>query len=180
MELMVALVIVSLLGTLVVQGLAFFAGSYDAVKRSQRDATHAALRQHWFVTAVRGIVPYGLETRAFSGDATGFDAITLQALDAEPGMTTAIRWAISDGGPTRTVRYTANEREWTVVETAAPDLAFEYADATGRWHSRWPLEDQPTHWTPTVIRLVSSGEGTVWLARVEASPEPAIVDVLLR
>ena len=60
MELLVTLVLVALLSTLIVQAVAFFGVSYDAVKRNQRDATHVALQQRWFVSSVRGIVPYGL------------------------------------------------------------------------------------------------------------------------
>lgn len=179
MELLVALVLVTLLGTLLVQGVSFFAGSYDAVKRNQRDATHAALRQHWFVSVVRGIVPYGLEARAFQGDSETFEGITLQPLNAEPGMPTTIRWTIADDGPGPVVMYAEEGPPWPVLEVQAADLAFQYADAAGRWHDRWPREDQPTHWTPTMIRLVADAS-TVWLARVEASPEPFIVDVLLR
>ena len=179
MELLVALVLVTLLGTLLVQGVSFFAGSYDAVKRNQRDATHAALRQHWFVSVVRGIVPYGLEARAFQGDPETFEGITLQPLNAEPGMPTTIRWSIVDDGPEPVVMYFEDDAPWPVLEVPAGALAFEYSDANGVWHDRWPREDQPTHWTPTMIRLVADAS-TVWLARVEASPEPAIVDELLR
>ena len=179
MELLVALVLVTLLGTLLVQGVAFFAGSYDAVKRNQREATDAALRQHWFISVVRGIVPYGLEARAFRGDPETFEGITLQALNVEPGMPTTVRWAIADDGPTPVVTYAEEGTPWPVLETQASAVVFQYADASGRWYDRWPRDDQPNHWTPTMIRVVADAS-TVWLARVEASPEPVIVDVLLR
>ena len=179
MELLVALVLVALVGTLLVQGVAFFGGSYDAVKRNQRDASHAALRQHWFVSVVRGIVPYGVEARAFRGDPEAFEGITLQPLNEEPGMPTTIRWTIAADGLMPVVTYAEDGPPWAILESEAVDLAFQYADARGRWYDRWPREDQPTHWTPTMIRLVADA-GTVWLARVEASPEPIIVDVLLR
>ena len=45
-EMLVVLVLVSLLGTLLVQGTGFFLGKYATVKRVHRDASLAALRQH--------------------------------------------------------------------------------------------------------------------------------------
>ena len=181
MELLVSLVLVALLGTLIVQGVAFFAGSYDAVKRNQRDATHAALRQHWFVTAVHGIVPYGVEARAFAGNPASFVAMTLQPLNAEPGIPTQTRWSVTAGGPSPAVTYTEypNNAAWRVLESEDLDLAFQYADAANRWHDRWPLAETPMQWTPRMIRLVSN-RGTVWLAAVEVFSEPTIPDELLR
>ena len=180
LEMLVVLMLVALLGTLVIQGLAFFVRSYDAVTRDHRTTTHAALRQHWFVTAVRGIVPYGVQARAFAGDGTAFVAMTLQALNAEPGLPTQTRWSINIGGGTQAVSYAEDGgTAWQVLETDAGNLAFQYADSANRWHDRWPIAEAPTNWTPKLIRLTSD-RGTIWLAAVEASPEPTISDILLR
>ena len=180
LEMLVVLMLVALLGTLVIQGLAFFVRSYDAVTRDHRTTTHAALRQHWFVTAVSGIVPYGVQARAFAGDTASFVAMTLQALNAEPGMPTQTRWSINIGAGTQAVSYAEDGgTAWRVLESDAGNLAFQYADSDNRWHDRWPIAEAPTHWTPKLIRLTSDN-GTIWLAAVEASPEPTIPDILLR
>lgn len=184
MELLVALVLVTLLGTLIVQGVAFFGGSYDAVKRNQRDLTDAALRQHWFVSSVRGVLPYGVEDRAFKGDATAFETMTLQPLNGEPGMPTFVRWEVGADGPWNVVTYTedgATEGDaisWRVLE-AGMDLSFQYADAANQWHESWPLEAEPMQWVPGMIRLVTA-EGAVWLATIDVAPAPTVSDAMLR
>ena len=184
MELLVALVLVALLGTLMVQGVAFFGGSYDAVKRNQRDVTHAALRQHWFVSSVRGILPYGVEAQAFAGDGTSFETVTLQPLNGEPGMPTIMRWEVTADGPWNVLTYTENDatREdvisWRVLE-AGMDLSFQYADAANQWHNHWPLESEPLQWVPGMIRLVTS-QGAVWLATIDVAPAPTVSDAMLQ
>ena len=62
---------------------------------------------------------------------------------------------------------------------AADDLAFQYADDVNQWHARWPLAENPTQWTPTMIRLTSS-RGTIWLATVDAFPVVGATDAQLR
>ena len=185
MELLVALVLVAMLGTMMVQGVAFFGGSYDAVKRNQRDATHAALRQRWFVSSVRGIVPYGLEARAFKGDATGFETVTLQPLNAEPGMPTFVRWEVVADGLRDVVTYAEDgvtEDDvilWRVLESEGLNVSFQYADAANQWHNQWPLESEPTQWIPGMIRLVASG-GPIWLATIDVASSPTVTDGMLR
>ena len=185
MELLVALVLVAMLGTLMVQGVAFFGGSYDAVKRNQRDAAHAALRQRWFVSSVRGIVPYGLEARAFRGDATGFETVTLQPLNAEPGMPTVVRWEVVADGLRNVVTYAEDgpteddSLSWLVLEAEGMDVSFQYADAANQWHDRWPLESEPMQWIPGMIRLVTS-ERAVWLATIDVAPSPTVTDAMLQ
>lgn len=183
MELMVALVLVGLLATVIVQGVAFFGVSYEAVKRNRRDATHAALRQRWFVSAARGILPYGLESQAFQGDATAFETITLQPLNAEPGMATRVRWEVTEG-PWRGITYTEDgvtedgAVTWRILSSDL-DLAFQYADAAHRWHDRWPLESEPMQWLPRMIRLATPEE-TVWLATIDMAGAPTVTDGMIR
>jgi len=182
MELLVALVLVALLATLIVQSVAFFGVSYDAVKRSQRDATHTALRQRWFVSSVRGILPYGVEARAFKGDATAFETMTLQPLNGEPGMSTFVRWEVIADGPWNVVAYVEDGLteddaiSWRVLE-AQGDLSFQYADAASQWHDRWPLASESTQWVPRMIRLVTP-EGAVWLATIDVASAPTITDAM--
>lgn len=185
MELLVALVLVALLATLMVQGVALFGGSYDAVKRNQRDATNAALRQRWFVSSVRGIVPYGLEARAFKGNADGFETVTLQPLNAEPGMPTLVRWEVVDDGPWSVVTYAEDAPteddaiSWRVLVAEGDDLSFQYADTAHQWHDRWPLDSEPTQWVPRMIRLATA-EGAVWLATIDVAPSPTVTDAMLQ
>ncbi len=180
LEMLVVMVLVSLLGTLLLQGIGFFTGKYQVVQRARADLSLADLQQHWFTSSVRGLTPYGVEARRFVGNARAFQGITLAPLQAEAGMPVTARWTIGggdrptllyteDGGPARTVLPPGQER-----------LVFDYADAAFRWHDRWPIAAAETEWTPTFVRLRGEDRGPIWLARVEADPVPLLTEEALR
>ncbi len=184
LELMVALVLVSLLATLVIQSVSFFLARYETVRRVNRDTSEAALHSLWFAGTVRGLIPVGDDTRRFSGAPTGFVGTTLQPLRAESGTPAVVRWSIANGASESTLRYAESSPlpggEWKIL-ALDEELAFEYADAAGRWHSRWPVASAPDEWLPSSIRLgrlARSGSGpggqvrVVMVGRAEASVRP--------
>ena len=181
-ELLVVFVLLGLVSTLLFQGTGFFAARYETVQRLHREGSITGLQQHWFISTVQALVPYGREVRRFRGNATAFEGITLQPLVAEPGMPAGAQWYIDDQDGTRTVIYReergpyAGGVEWPVYATAEPGLRFQYADAQGRWRVRWPVDDAPTDWLPRAIRLVTPADGTVWVARVDPSAAPVITE----
>ena len=172
---LVVLVLVSLLGTLLIQGTGYFLGRYAQVTRVHRDASLAALRQHWFVSTVQTMVPSRVETRQFTGDDTAFEGTTLQPLAAESGLPVRVRWSISGDREGDSVVYTEDGGEpWTVLTSGEGDgdLSFEYADATGVWQDHWRAASDARERIPRTVRLVSTEGGTVWLARLELHPVP--------
>ena len=176
-EMLVVLVLVSLLGTLLLQGTGFFLGKYATVKRVHRDASLATLRQHWFISTVQAMVPSRVEARRFAGDELAFEGVTLQALAAEPGLPVRARWSIDAEGASEAVVYAQEGGEsWTVLASDDEGLAFQYADSAGEWHDRWPVEtdarNPPRERIPRKIRLISTAGRTVWLARTDLFPEP--------
>ena len=204
METLVTFVIFGFLATLILQAIGFFAARYENVQRVHRASTFETLQQNYFATTVRGLVPYGVHSRRFQGDATFFEGTTLEPLNAEPGIPVVARWSVDEG----TVGYAeypapgADGIAWT-VRTSADGSTFEYGDSLGNWHDHWPpAEDRrppqpdgrppastpapdfihdPAHdWTPTLIRLVSPDDETVWLARVEPTRRPVITEDVYR
>lgn len=172
-EMLVVLVLVSLLGTLLIQGAGFFLGRYAAVKRVQRDASLAELRQHWFVSTLQAMVPSTLESRRFAGDASSFEGVTLQGLVAESGRPVRVRWSIDgEGGSSAVVYAEEAAASWTVLRADDAALAFEYADSARRWHARWPVAEGAPERIPRMVRLVSGQGRTLWLARLDLFPEP--------
>ena len=176
-EMLVVLVLVSLLGTLLLQGTGFFLGKYATVKRVHREASLEALRQHWFISTVQAMVPSRIEARRFAGDAFSFEGVTLQALAAEPGLPVRARWSIDADGASEAVVYAQVDGEsWTVLASDDEGLAFEYADSAGEWHGHWPIETDPRNppreRIPSMVRLVSTQGRTVWLARTDLFPVP--------
>ena len=181
MEMLVVFVLVALLGTLVIQGMAFFSGRYEAVRDRHGATRQAMLRQHWFVVSVRGLVPYDVDSRRFVGVADGFTGVTLAPLNAEPGLPVLVRWRIVEDAGSRTVHYLEDggaATSWTVLASDA-DLAFEYRDMAQGWHDRWPLQDAPEQPAPTGVRLLQGGQ-TLWLANVDAHPFSGIAEDSLR
>ena len=174
-EMLVVLVLVSLLGTLLIQGTGYFLGRYAQVTRIHRDASLAALRQHWFVSTVQTMVSSRVETRQFTGDDTGFEGTTLQPLAAESGLPVRVRWSIAGDRGGDSVVYTEDGGEpWTVLASGEGEgeLSFEYADATGAWQDHWRAASDARERIPRTVRLVSAEGGTVWLARLRLHPEP--------
>ena len=183
---LVVLLLVSLLGTLLVQGLGFFLGKYATAKRVHREASLATLRQHWFISTVQAMVPSPLEARRFAGDASSFEGVTLQPLDAEPGLPVRARWSIGSGGGAGAagagdgsvvVAYAQEgDTPWTVWTSDEEGLAFQYADSAGQWHDRWPIASGAPNPSPEriprMVRLVSDARRTLWLASLDLFPEP--------
>ena len=172
-ETLVVLVLVSLLGTLLIQGGGFFLGMYASVKRVHRDASAAELRRHWFASTLQAMVPSKIEPRRFAGDGSAFEGVTLQALAAEPGLPVRVRWSLGEEGGAPSVVYAEEEGpSWTVLSSGGGALAFEYADSAGAWHGRWPLAEDSRERIPRMVRLVEAGGPTLWLARLDLYPEP--------
>lgn len=183
LEALVVFVLVALLGATVVQGIGFFSGRYAWAQRNHAVAFAAGLRQQWFLDTVQGLHPYGVTARRFVGDGAAFAGLTLQPLFAEPGMPVRVRWSIAEPGAGAGQQVSYQEdggAVWPVYASQEAGLAFQYADAAGQWHERWPVAAKPLEWTPTLIRLRSVTRGDLWLARVEASPSPLHTEATLR
>ena len=119
------------------------------------------------------MVPSRLEARRFTGDAAHLEGVTLQALAAEPGEPVRVRWSIGGDGGSRTVLYTEEgAAPWTVLTSDEGALAFQYADSTRNWHEHWPVEDDARERIPRMVRVVSAGDRTLWLAHLDLFPEP--------
>lgn len=172
-EMLVVLVLVSLLATLLIEGTGFLVGKYAAVERLRREEGLAALGGHWFASTVGATVPSRRAGRRFAGDETAFEGVTLQPLAAESGRPTRIRWSIDEDGSRGVVYAEEGAGPWTVLASADGPLAFQYAGSSRRWQARWPPAADSRERIPRMVRLVSSGGRTLWLARFDLSPEPA-------
>ena len=167
-EMLVVLVLVSLLGTLVIQGTGFFLGQFATVKRVHREAALADLRDHWFASTVEAILPSRQATRRFVGDGTFFEGVTLQPLAAAAGRPQQVRWSIDAG---RVLYSERGAESWTILSEQDSALSFQYADSSRQWLGQWPAEGSREH-IPRMVRLLSSDGRTLWLAHFDLYPEP--------
>ena len=173
LELLVVIVLVSLLSTLVIQGVGFYLGKYQIVRRVQHEASLGLLHQRWFASTVRGMVPHRLERLRFAGDGAAFEGFTLQPLAAEPGMPMNVRWSITADSNSQTVAYSEEGNvEWKVLKLEGADLSFQYADVNASWHDSWPVSGLDGKTIPHMIRLRSAREQTLWLVHLGLFPEP--------
>lgn len=192
-ELLVTLLLVSLLGTLLVQSISFFAARYESVQRVARQAARADMQQRWFAASVRGLVPEGVPARRFEGGPAAFQGTTLAPLEAPSGLPVVVRWRIAAAANGNSaVGYAESGGPHRRVLARPQPLAFQYADAARAWHERWPPEgaaearrsaraddDVAEEWIPTQVRLVA-GQQVVWVASVAASPIPRVTQDLRR
>ena len=193
-ELIVTLLLVSLLGTLLVQSVSFFAGRYETVQRVAREAARADMQQRWFAASVRGLVPEGVPARRFQGDPAAFQGTTLAPLEAPSGLPVVVRWHIAaDVAGGAAVGYAESGGPSRRVLARPQPLAFQYADAARAWHDGWPpagaadaraseagaSEDVAEEWIPSQVRLLA-GQQVVWLASVEATPVPRVTQDHIR
>ena len=176
-ETLVVLVLLSLLCTLLLQGLGAFADRYHTVQRAHRTASFASLRQHWFVTSVRGLAPVGLFAQRFRGDPSFFQGTTLRPLATEPGVPVRMQWRVEDDGSV--VTYAEDDAAWRIHAVEDGPATFEYADSRGAWHGNWPPTSAADEWVPRMIRLAGEDDRTIWLASVDASPRPRFDESVL-
>lgn len=176
LELLVVLVLTSLLCTLVIQGTGFFLGRYETATRVGKTAAMTVLQRHWFASTVEGMVSSLRATRRFQGRETAFEGTTLRPLAAQPGRPTRIRWSIDPNDAEASLVVYAEEGRltWTVLTVREPGLSFEYADAAGRWHERWPLDVRSKQSLPRMVRLVSHAGDEIWVVRPDAFPRPVV------
>ena len=173
LELLVVIVLVSLLSTLVIQGVGFYLGKYEIVRRVQHEASLGLLHQRWFASTARGMVPHRLERLRFVGDGAAFEGFTIQPLVAEPGMPVKVRWSITLNSNSQTVAYSEEGNfEWKVLELEGADLSFQYADVNASWHDSWPASGLDRKTIPHMIRLRSARGQTLWLVHLALFPEP--------
>lgn len=181
LELLVAMLLIVLLGTLLMQGIGFFLGRFETLQRVHRTASAETLEQQWFAASVQGMVALRQQERQFRGDASAFSGISTAPLAAAPGMPVRARWFIERDGAAHRVRYAedaggaeaaARALPWSLHAAAQP-LAFQYADASGRWQDRWPPPEAAER-VPHLVRLVRRAPTpqTVWLARPALFPHP--------
>ena len=175
LEMLVVLVLAALLSTLLIQGLGLFLSGMESVQRHSGRAAVAVMRQRWFASTVGAMMPYLDQQRAFVGDPTAFEGLTLASLTEEPGLPRRIRWFIADDGSVRYAEVGATRDEgveWTLLPATDAGLAFEYAGLDGGWRSEWRAMPNERQWIPSQVRLIGAGGQVLWLARLALHPVP--------
>jgi general secretion pathway protein J len=163
-ELLVVIVIVSLVSTVLVQGLGFGLSLYQQVESRRVNGHKRVLVNHWFGTSSSALVVSTGGQVSLEGVGDRFDANSYNALADATGVATPISWGLIDGHKGSVLEY-QQTGEIFILHTMVGAHRFEYQDHDGGWHSRWPLQDGVASMLPAAVRIVDAA-GNVYVQSV--------------
>ena len=170
------MVIVSLVSTVLVQGLGFGLSLYQQVESRREDSHAKVLVRHWFVASSSALVVSVGEHASLKGNSNHFSATSFNALVASSGIATPISWELFDDQKGSVLAYSQADKAvlfWPITRVHR----FEYRDHVGGWHSSWPIQDQIAALLPAALRVIDAA-GSVYMQSVlqtRASPDLVVV-----
>jgi len=173
LEMLVVFLLVALLSTLLIQGVGYFLGQYQAVQRFQGRVYAGLTSYTWFSECVEAMIPYEQSTKQFRGDEYSFTGTSMQALGAEPGIPVEVSWTIVAGEVTTPLLQYREEGQlaWDIPAQAGA-ATFEYADSKLGWHKNWPPENEALALVPKMVRLMDEQQKVIWLVNLMFYPQP--------
>ena len=165
--------LVALLSTLLIQGVGYFLGQYQAVQRFQGRVYAGLTSYTWFSESVEAMIPYAQSPRKFRGDAHSFVGFSMQALAAEPGLPVEVSWSVieDESGEAHFEYQEEGQTVWNIPALAGA-ATFEYADANFTWHQTWPPTDDSLAMIPKMVRLKDQQQDIIWLVNLMFYPRP--------
>ncbi len=161
LELLVALVLVTLAATLVMQGIGQGLGMLRRVAADQGAAYHELMARAWLresIAATAAQAPESISDGAdesedvvpedrpqeqvrpvFYGTASAIEMQSFRPLLGAEGVATPIRWSAD---PRQGLRYEEGD-QLVLVEALPPLQRIEYQSPDGNWQPQWPPTDAP-------------------------------------
>ena len=165
MELLVAMVIGSLVITLVVRGLGLTLNLYDRVAAMTTSMDVRFRESQWWVDSIASLMPCTDAQHCLRGSAEQFSGYSFAPILDDGGKRTPVIWQLQTGpegsllvyreGP----EYSARSLELSLA--LPPDAAFSYLQPDGRWDSEWNRNGDNQR-LPVAIRI-QDGSARVWL-----------------
>lgn len=180
MEVLVALVLTSLLVTILMSSVFYIFKVQDALRREIEEREVALRGQAWFSEVVAGCMPVKKpeDVTRFSGSSEEFACETSRLL--APSKTVrlgAVSFRFAPAGQALTLEYEhrlGDEPVKVIIGTWSASRAFfEYLDHAGVFHDRWPDSAVADEMLPRGVRLTveeRNGGRTVWFAAPQADP----------
>ena len=175
LELLVVIVIVSLVSTVLVQGLGFSLSLYQQVESRRVNNHKRVLVNHWFVTSSSALVASTGEVVSLQGVGDRFAANSFNALANGAGLVTPISWQLIEDKNGSVLEY-QQAGEVFILGPLEKVHRFEYQDHGGDWHSRWPLQDGAASVLPAAVRIVDAA-GSLYVQSVlqtRATPDETL------
>jgi general secretion pathway protein J len=174
-ELLVVIVIVSLVSTVLVQGLGFGLSLYQQVESRRVNGHKRVLVNHWFGTSSSALVVSHGGQVSLEGAGDRFVANSFNALADATGVATTVSWELVDDQVGSVLEY-QQAGEIFILLSMAGTHRFEYQDHDGDWHSRWPLQGGVVSMLPAAVRIVDAA-GSVYVQSVlqtRATPDEIV------
>ena len=149
------IVIVSLVSTVMVQGLGFSLSLYQQVESRRVNNHKRVLVNHWFVTSSSALVASTGDAVSLQGVGDRFTANSFNALVNEAGVVTPVSWQLMDDKNGSVLQYGQADDVY-MLGPVEGFHRFEYQDHGGDWHSRWPLQDGAASLLPAAVRIVDA------------------------
>ncbi|KXC72594.1 type II secretion system protein J [Pseudomonas aeruginosa] len=163
LEMIVVLLVVSFIGTLLMQGLSYASKANQSLHQSLGRGQVRALTFDWFRDAVENLVaPEAGEVRwRLRGDELSFEAMSAATLDRRAGIPTPLAFRLERrAGEDRTeliyVRRLEDSR-WPLLHLRG-EARFRYLDGHGQWHRDWPPSAQLADTLPEAMALAAPEE----------------------
>lgn len=181
LEALVTLVILSMVTTVMMQGLLFVLDARERVLRNEAESRRVALDEAWFRESVHAAIAALPGTDgAFRGDAVGLRFQGLDPLDGSQRLVLS-EWRVEGDA----LAYRQDGRKLVSLALGAATPSFRYLDAEGRWHEAWPpapvvlpgsqgaamgLRMPPPVHLPRAVALAWPGDDgeRLWLASIGA------------
>ena len=175
LELLVVIVIVSLVSTVLVQGLGFSLSLYQQVESRRVNNHKRVLVNHWFVTSSSALVASTGEVVSLQGVGDRFAANSFNALANGTGVVTPISWQLIDEKNGSVLEY-QQSGDVFILGPVEGVHRFEYQDHGGDWHSLWPLQGGAASMLPAAVRVVDAA-GRLYVQSVlqtRATPDEVV------
>jgi len=163
LETLVVLVIVSLVSTLLWEGLAFVLHLRSRLLVHLDQVQHGTLQESWFRWTTTALVSdYKGHQHLFQGNENEFSGLTMMPLDADEGEVLPFAWQLQHQTEFTTLRYRKSDGEyWEIARWPGATGSFRYGDAEGQWHKQWPPQFFKT--TPPQLPALILLQGPSWV-----------------
>ena len=173
-EMLVVLIIAAMALALGFQSLGQWRRADAAVSNLTAENRQTILVRSWLQSAIRALHP--VAEHPFEGDSEGWKGVTLQPVFLSQGGATETRWEVrmQNGFLQLGTLEAGSDHVFMLPGTSG---SFEYLDATGRAHPRWPPAlGQHSHLPSAVLfRLETSGGLRIWSESVAGIRDPVPV-----
>lgn len=174
MELLVALVIGSLVITLVVRGLGLTLNLYERVSRVTASLDVEFRESAWWTDSVGSLISCTDPSHCLEGSERYFEGYTLAGVLHTPGKRVPVRWELLDSPQGRSLwlvegAQSSDPEPISMAMELPEDARFGYLHPNGRWLSEWN-SDAENRRLPVAIRIEDGDSRTLAFAAPTQRP----------